>query len=94
MGGEGPTPTPLTAPSRPGKVRRKWAKGERPAAESQPQGREGEELNLGGEGPPGSRVDKAPGPYARTPRRDSVSPAEYSGIIQQSGGTEVGETVP
>lgn len=62
-------PTPLTAPARPGKVRRKWAKGERPAAESQPQGREDEELNLGGEGTLGSWVDKAPGPYARRPRR-------------------------
>lgn len=38
-----------------GKVRRKWAKGARPAADSQPQG--------GGDGTPGYSVDEALGPF-------------------------------
>ena len=46
-------------PARAEKVRRKWAEGARPAADSQPQGCGGAALDLGGDETPGSSVDKA-----------------------------------
>lgn len=67
--GVGRAPPLSLPPARLGKVRRKWAEGARPAADSQPQGGGGAALDLGGDETPGSSVDKAPGSlptYARS----------------------------
>lgn len=77
-------------PARAEKVRRKWAEGARPAADSQPQGVGvrrwtwvGMRLRV-----PAWIKPQAPSPS--TLRRYSVSPAENGRIFPQSEGTEMG----
>lgn len=79
-------------PARPRKVRRKWAEGARPAADSQQRGGGGgvRRWTWVGIGLPVPVWIKPLAPSPRTPRRDSVSPAEDGGITQQSEGAEAG----
>lgn len=90
MGGEGATPLTAPPPAPLGKVRRKWAEGARPAADSQPQGVGVRRWTWAGMGLRVPVWIKPLAPSPRTPRGDSVSPAEDGGIIPQLEGSEPG----